>query len=187
MPELRFRTARPEDAHAVAVLHADSWQRHYRGAYADAFLDGEPAGFLTQLWTGRLATVPEPACTVLAEYDGELVGMAHTLFDKDPTWGALIDNLHVRSALKRQGLGTRLLTETARVVRDWSASSGLYLWVLEQNTAAQAFYSARGGECLERDDVPPPGGNPARLNGTPKCFRYAWRDLAALLQYDETR
>jgi hypothetical protein len=24
---LRFRTARPEDAHAIARLHADSWQR----------------------------------------------------------------------------------------------------------------------------------------------------------------
>jgi hypothetical protein len=22
-------------------LHADSWRRHYRGAYADAFLDGD--------------------------------------------------------------------------------------------------------------------------------------------------
>jgi GNAT superfamily N-acetyltransferase len=179
-----FRKARPEDAHAVAALHADSWQRHYRGAYSDAFLDGEPAGHLTQLWTKRLATPSPQAHTVLAEYDGELVGLAHALFDKDPVWGALIDNLHVRHTLKRQGVGTRLLALAARAVHQWSSSSGLYLWVLEQNPAAQAFYSARGGTAVERGDVPPPGGDPARLNGRPACLRYAWRDPSTLFHTD---
>jgi GNAT superfamily N-acetyltransferase len=37
--DLRFRAAGPGDAQAVAGLHADSWRRHYRGAYADSFLD----------------------------------------------------------------------------------------------------------------------------------------------------
>lgn len=180
MPDtgLRFRTARPEDAGAVAELHADSWQRHYRGAYTDAFLDEEPSGFLGQLWTERLATPSPQAHTVLAEYDGELVGLVHTLLDEDPTWGALVDNLHVRYALKRQGLGTRLLARAALAVRN---SSGLYLWVLEQNPAAQAFYAARGGECVGRDDVPAPGGNVAWLNGQPTCLRYAWRDPTVLV------
>lgn len=176
---LRFRTARAEDAPAVAALHADSWQRHYRGAYADAFLDAEPSGYLAQLWAERLAAPPPRAHTILAEYGSELVGLAHTLLDDDPTWGALVDNLHVRYALKGQGIGTRLIALTARAVHRWSSSSGLYLWVLEQNTAAQAFYSARGGTCVERADVPPPGGDPTRLNGRPKCLRYVWRDLSA--------
>jgi len=105
-PGLRFRTAGPEDAAAVAGLHADSWQRHYRGAYADAFLDGEPAGFLAGRWAERLATPSPQARTILAEYDGELIGLAQAELDADPTWGALVDNLHVRSPLKRQGIGT---------------------------------------------------------------------------------
>jgi hypothetical protein len=41
---LRFRTARPEGAHAIARLHADSWQRHYRSAYSDEFLDSDVTG-----------------------------------------------------------------------------------------------------------------------------------------------
>jgi ribosomal protein S18 acetylase RimI-like enzyme len=176
-----FRLAGPDDATAVAGLHTDSWQRHYRGAYADSFLDHEAADFLVGLWTERLTTTPRPACTIVAEYDGELVGLAHTLFAIDPTWGALVDNLHVRSALKRQRIGTRLLAMTAQAVRDRSPSSGVHLWVLEQNTAAQGFYSARGGTCVERDEVPPPGGNPAWLNGKPTCFRFAWPDPAVLL------
>jgi len=39
-----FRPARASDSEAIAALHADSWRRHYRGAYSDAFLDGDVAG-----------------------------------------------------------------------------------------------------------------------------------------------
>jgi hypothetical protein len=95
------------------------------------------------------------------------VGLAHTILDVDPTWGAFLDNLHVGYGLKRRGIGTRLLTLTRKAVRDWFPSSGLYLWVLEQNSDARAFYAAQGGVCVERDDVPPPGGDPARLTGQP--------------------
>ncbi len=51
---LRFRAAAPGDAKAIAALHADSWQRHYRGAFSDAFLDHDVAGYLLPLWTERL-------------------------------------------------------------------------------------------------------------------------------------
>ncbi|HEX3649717.1 MAG TPA: GNAT family N-acetyltransferase [Pseudonocardiaceae bacterium] len=177
---MNFRTAGPADAPSVAALHADSWRRHYRGAYADSFLDYAADDYLTGLWTERLTTPKAPACTIVAEHDGQLVGLAHTVFDADPTWGALLDNLHVRSVRKRQGIGTRLLAMTGVALRRRSPSSGLYLWVLEQNTAAQAFYAAQGGERVDRDEVPPPGGNPDWLNGKPGCFRYAWRDPARL-------
>lgn len=178
---LRFRAAGRGDAHAVAALHADSWRRHYRGAYADAFLDNGVAEYLVPLWTERLATPDPRSRTILAERDGVLVGLAHTILAEDPAWGAFLDNLHVAHGLKRHGIGTRLLALTGRAVLDWSPSEGLYLWVLEQNSAARAFYAARGGACVERADVPPPGGDPARLNGTPAGLRYAWRDLSTLL------
>jgi hypothetical protein len=74
------------------------------------------------------------------------VGFAHTFLGQDATWGAFLDNLHVAYGLKRQGIGTRLLTLTAQAVLDWSPASGLYLWVLEQNSDARAFYTA--GRCL---------------------------------------
>jgi GNAT superfamily N-acetyltransferase len=179
--ELRFRAACPGDAQAIAALHVGSWQRHYRGAFSDAFLDHGAAGYLLPLWTERLATPDPLACTILAERDGTLVGLAHTLLGQDATWGAFLDNLHVAYGLKRQGIGTRLLTLTGQAVLDWSPASGLYLWVLEQNSDARAFYAARGGACVERGQVPPPGGDPARLNGKPMNLRYAWPDPSKLL------
>ncbi len=108
------------------------------------------------------------------------MGIAHTLLGEHPVWGAYLDNLHVAHGLKRQGIGTRLLALTGQEVVAWSPSSGLYLWVLEQNSNARAFYAARGGACVERAETPPPGGDPARLNGKPMGLRYAWPDLSKL-------
>jgi GNAT superfamily N-acetyltransferase len=178
---LSFRAPRPDDVDAVVSLHADSWQRHYRGAFSDTFLDGGVAGFLLPMWTDRLSK-PEPrARAILAEQDGQLAGLAYTLLDEDPAWGAFLDNLHVAHWLKRRGIGARLLSLTKQAVRDWSPSSGLYLWVLEQNADARAFYAAQGGVCVQREDVTPPGGNPAHLTGKPAGLRYAWRARPAAL------
>jgi len=100
---MRFRLADVADAEQVGLLHADSWRRHYRGAYADSFLDGE-----------------------------------------------------------------------------WATGTAMYLWVLQQNTAAQQFYRARGAACVKTATVSPPGGDPARLIGAPRKLRMAWPDIGSL-------
>jgi hypothetical protein len=56
----------------------------------------------------------------------------------------------------------------------------MYPWVLQQNTAAQQFYRARGATCVETATVSPPGGNPARLKGTPGKLRMAWPEIGSL-------
>jgi ribosomal protein S18 acetylase RimI-like enzyme len=179
--DLRLRAADAHDAAAVAGLHADSWRRHYRGAFSDAFLDGDVAGYLLAEWTGRLSAPGPQACTIVAELGGEVVGLAHTQLGAAAEWGALLDNLHVSYGLKRLGIGTRLLALTAQAVLDRAPASGLYLWVLEQNAGARAFYTARGGTCVETSRVPPPGGDPSRLNGSPMGLRFAWPDPSRLL------
>jgi ribosomal protein S18 acetylase RimI-like enzyme len=185
MLDLQFREAGPADARGVAELHADSWRRHYRGAFSDSFLDGDVAGYLRTRWAERLSAADPQARTIVGELGGQVVALAHTRLGDDPTWGALLDNLHVSYQLKRLGIGNRLLALTAQAVLDSPPASGLYLWVLEQNTAAQAFYTAQGGACVERCAAPPPGGDPTRLNGTPMALRYAWPDPATLLSAAE--
>jgi ribosomal protein S18 acetylase RimI-like enzyme len=177
----RIRFANSSDAPGIAALHAESWRRHYRGAYSDAFLDGDVATDRQTVWIRQLSNPPASHCTLVAEDGDVLVGFAHSVFDDDPTWGALLDNLHVVFALKRNGIGTSLLTATARTVVARAPDSGLYLWVLEQNTTAQAFYEARGGKRVDRRLVSPPGGDPSRLSGTPSAFRYAWPEPSTLL------
>jgi ribosomal protein S18 acetylase RimI-like enzyme len=173
---MEYRPATASDIDAIAGLHADSWRRHYRGAYSDSYLDGDVATERKEVWTDRLANPSPDAYTVVAALDGTVVGFAHTILDRDPTWGALLDNLHVRYDLKGGGVGTALMAETARALLEGRPSSGLYLWVLEQNTSAQAFYEARGGTRAGSEVGGPfPGG------GTALCFRFAWPDPSVLL------
>jgi predicted N-acetyltransferase YhbS len=120
MPEVqsvRFRVAGAADATAIAALHADSWRRHYRGVYSDSFLDGDVGDDRLRIWSERLAVATsETAHTVVAEDDDGLVGFTHVVFDADPEWGALLDNLHVRYASKRQGVGSELIARSVEFV-----------------------------------------------------------------------
>jgi GNAT superfamily N-acetyltransferase len=181
LSQTTFRAAGEAEARGIAELHADSWRRHYRGAYSDAFLDGDIVEDRFSVWSERLSSPGAESRTIVAERGCELVGFVHVVLDEDVVWGALIDNLHVTTDLKRRGIGTRLLTIVAQAVLDCSSSTGMYLWVLEQNSDAQAFYARLGGVCAGREDVPPPGGDPSRLAGRPVGLRYAWRDPANLL------
>jgi hypothetical protein len=150
-----YRPASASDVPAIAGLHADSWRRNYRGAFADSFLDGHVLDDRLSVWGQRLAQPGPGQSTVVAEDDGVVVGFAHTVFDDHPTWGALL--------------------RTASSVLARTQPTGLYLWVLEQNTAAQAFYGSLGGTDVERGFGRPPGG------GRPPRIRYAWPDPAILL------
>jgi ribosomal protein S18 acetylase RimI-like enzyme len=174
---LRWRSAGTDDAERIAALHADSWRRYYRGAYADAFLDGDVLGERRAVWATRLGA-PAGTGTVLAEDGDRLVGFVHVRFDEDPRWGSLVDNLHVVPDRHRTGIGTRLLARAATAVTVRAAGTGMYVWVLEQNTAAQRFYRACGADRAGTAPVTPPGGDPSRLNGSPRKLRMIWPDAA---------
>ncbi len=173
---LRLRFAIPADAEAIAALHADSWSRHYRGAYSDDYLDGDAHEDRRSVWRDRLRVASEDQLTIVAEREDGLAGFAHTCCDADPEWGALLDNLHVRYDLKRQGIGRALMAETAAVLAERHPASPLYLWVLQQNAAAQAFYAALGGAVVDEELARPIAGG-----GSARVYKVAWRDPRVLL------
>jgi ribosomal protein S18 acetylase RimI-like enzyme len=174
--DVRFREATELDADAIAALHADSWRRHYRGAYLDSYLDGDILPERRAVWTERLNPPRVSQFTICGDLHGELIGFAHTVYDRDPVWGALLDNLHVRSDLKRTGIGVHLLSEIAIALERDRPSQSLHLWVLDQNTNAQAFYEARGGTRVETALRGPfPGG------GKALGHRYFWPEPGCLV------
>ncbi|WP_405690138.1 GNAT family N-acetyltransferase [Streptomyces sp. NBC_00057] len=119
--------------------------------------------------------------TVVAEDDTGLGGFAHVVFDEDGRWGSLVGDVHVVQHRRRTGLGAALLSRAAQVVVERATGDAMYLWVLEQNTAAQKFYRALGGTCVEEAPVSPPvayhPGSPAHPpcsaspGPTPRCSR----------------
>ncbi len=132
----------------------------------DSYLDGDVVADRMAEWTGRLSRTAPDRHTLVADLDGGVAGFAHAILDADPVWGAYLDNLHVRHDLRRLGIGARLLSGTARAVARRRPSSGLYLWVLEQNTAAQAFYQSQGGRRVERELAPFPAADMPSRSGT---------------------
>lgn len=177
-----YRLATAQDADAIAALHAESWRRNYRGAYADSYLDGDVLDDRRVVWAARLATDAADRRTIVAESDSCIGGFAHVVLDDHPVWGALLDNLHVAHDRKRQGIGAQLMDRVARTVVHARPASCLFLWVLEQNRPAQAFYESLDGRCVERELVQPPEGDPSRLTGTPAGLRYVWSDPALLIR-----
>lgn len=176
-PEICFRDATAHDIEAIATLHADSWRRHYRGAYLDSFLDGDVVADRRTVWHERLSAPGPSQFTIVADHNGVVVGFVHMILDADPRWGALLDNLHVTYQLKRRGIGRRLLGEAARELA-WRrpADCRCYLWVLDQNAAARSFYAACGGTDVETTlHGPFPGG------GSALTHRIAWPDAALIV------
>jgi GNAT superfamily N-acetyltransferase len=163
-----FRLATRDDALAIAALHADSWRFAYRGSYSDEYLDGPVFEDRARVWQERLSSPPPNQHVVLAEDGDALVGFVCAYGADDEQWGTLVDNLHVRPDRHGQGIGKRLLAEVAGWCQTEHTGSGLYLWVLEQNSRARRFYESLGAKDVETKSSAPPGG------GTTFPHRYVW-------------
>jgi GNAT superfamily N-acetyltransferase len=171
----RVRVADPADAEAIAALHTDSWQRTYRGMMSDAFLDGPAIENRRRVWRDRLGTPDSDRLVVVADDGGRIVGFICVFAREDAGWGAYIDNLHVVHDWKGRGVGRALMRRAAEWVCTTQPGASVYLWVMEANADARAFYDrlgARNAETVEKTD---PGGGSA-----PNC-RYVWPDPQALL------
>lgn len=176
MAPMDYRPATPDDAAAIARLHADSWRIAYRGMYTDAYLDGPVFEERLAVWAQRTSDRQTAQFTVVADDAGTIVGFAHTFADLDPVWGSYLENLHAAPDRKGQGIGTRLMAESAAWVDANAKLKSLYLFVLEKNTPAQHFYDAVGGE--HTDAEVRTGADGSRNT----ALRYVWRDLHVLSQ-----
>jgi ribosomal protein S18 acetylase RimI-like enzyme len=169
-----YREAIGNDVEAIAALHADSWRRHYRGAFLDSFLDGDVLPERIAVWRARLSQTQPADITVVAELRSAVVGFLHMIVDEDPEWGTLLDNLHVVWHLKHQGIGRSLIRQGAEKLLQ-RGRRNFHLWVLDQNVAAQRFYLSQGGIRVETCMRGPfPGG------GHALGHRMAWTDASVL-------
>ena len=167
---IRYREATYEDAVTIATLHAESWRVTYRGSYREEFLDGPVFQDRMVVWDTRLSMPRPNQFVVLAEEEGRVMGFACAYGSDDERWGSLLDNIHVRRELHRQGTGTRLVSEVARWCRANYADCGLYLWVIAKNHQARRFYERLGATDRGRELRAPSAGG-----GEPRDVRrYAW-------------
>ncbi|HMR30979.1 MAG TPA: GNAT family N-acetyltransferase [Geminicoccaceae bacterium] len=177
---LGVRVAGVLDGEAIAALHAESWQRSYRGIMPDAFLDGAVVEERRRHWRHRLAAPGEGELVLLAEDADGLAGF--TAFGPDPAddrSAGHIDNLHVAAGRQGRGVGRRLLGEAAARLAE-AGRRRVHLWVFDANARALRFYLSLGGEAAEHGfDL---------VEGTPVAHtRIVWSDTAALAEACRSR
>ncbi len=143
---IEYRPAKPSDAESIASLHARSWRENYRGAFLDAFLDGDLPGERLRVWRERLERPPADQLVQLAVEGADLVGFVCAYGGHDPPWGSFVDNLHVAGAAKRTGVGSSLMRQVGAWLVPRYREMGVYLWVLESNASARRFYERLGGQ-----------------------------------------
>ncbi len=169
---ITFRSASPQDEAAIAQLHAESWQKHYRGIFSDEYLDHQVVKERAEVWAERFAYPLETRYLILAKNEGQLCGFACIELNEDPVFGTLLDNLHVSSEVQGQGIGAQLMQRAAQWAEAQHPGIGFYLWVLEENRQARKFYELMGAIIQEAV----PHDNPE--GGTSMVCRCIWHRTA---------
>ena len=174
MIPITLRAMADADAPVVAALHAASWRSAYRGILSDHFLDHLADADRDAVWRQRLGAPAESRFGVVAQQGDAAVGFVYVVAHADPTWGTLIDNLHVSPQARSAGIGARLLAAAAdgMSLRGWDRR--VHLWVYDGNVRARGFYVRMRGREVETIMKATPDGVAAR------SWRVAWRDLDEL-------
>lgn len=144
-----IRAAVPDDAEEIARVHVTAWSETYRGLLADDVIDSYTVARRRERWEQILTQDVPGAATFVAEADGQIIGFASTLPQRNPEMRPVAEGeiaaLYLLSSYHRQGFGTALwhvcLTELRRM--GWGRAT---FEVHRGNAAAIAFYDAQGAE-----------------------------------------
>lgn len=164
---MEIRPARDRDRDAIADLQAASWRASYRGMLSDDYLDKRVGGDLRRHWRA-LRYGGEDLLLAAEADDGALAGFIAVWCRPSP----YIDNLHVATERKGQGIGKSLMAAAAERLRRRGHGTA-YLWVFENNRPAIAFYEALAGSITARETR-------AFFGQSVPSIKIEWTDLAAV-------
>jgi len=148
MTTLLIRDGVVDDADQVAGVHVRSWQAAYRGLIDQEVLDGLSIPERADGWRRNLSDpLPTIIGILVAERDGEIVGW--TSFgsgrEEEGAGDGEVYGIYADPAEWSTGVGRALLDAAEQRIRD-AGHRRAYLWVLDGNERADAFYARRGWE-----------------------------------------
>ena len=130
-----IRPSTHADAEAASRCHLTCWRETYRGMMADAALDRVTADLDARVarWHWQ---IDRGDTQLIAAAGGDVVGLATTIPARDDDIDLAVElaAIYTRRAWWGTGLGNRLIVAAL-------GDGDAYLWVLEANHRAQAFYA----------------------------------------------
>ncbi len=133
------KISQDDDFDEISSIYAKSWQTAYRGIITDDYLDKlDNANWSVVLRTSSWVTL------VLIE-DGKYIGTSSVCAGRDEDkrdWGEII-SIYLLPEYIGRGCGGALLDAAVAELKAMGFSF-VYLWVLEENARARAFYEKNG-------------------------------------------
>lgn len=170
-----IRRAELRDAAGIARVHVESWRATYKGIIADDYLDKLSITQKTREREQWLMHPPSSNVVLIAKMAGEIVGFASCGRERTahPLYTGELYALYLLPSHQGQGIGRRLVEETARVLLA-QRHRAMLIWVLTENKA-RGFYERLGGRAvlektitIGRQVLPETG--------------YGWSDMRVLLR-----
>lgn len=139
---VEIRPYRDDDVPQIGAVHAASRHAAYAGLVAPEALARITPQTQAEAWRRRLAGGPDPwSMLVVVHPDDRRV--AGFVLGSGAGTVATLNAIHVHPELHGSGAGQLLHDHMVATFRAWGCSTA-YLWVVEGNARAQAFYRRNG-------------------------------------------
>ncbi|MEI2277338.1 GNAT family N-acetyltransferase [Paenarthrobacter ilicis] len=137
--DFTFRPATVEDAEAMALMHVQSWRESYGHLLPAEFFAKQEAGLPERIARYRKFIAAGHTRVLAHDPEGELVGLgaAGPGTDDDSPCATELFMLYTLERVHGRGVGQGLVDA---LIGDGPA----YLWVLDDNPRAEAFYRRNG-------------------------------------------
>jgi RimJ/RimL family protein N-acetyltransferase len=138
-PGMEIRQMKREEAEEISRIYARSWKTAYRNLVPQEYLDS----LSETRWCPILLENPSKSYVLID--GGQLIGTASFSPARDEAmsgWGEII-SLYLLPEHFGKGYGRALLRFCVRAL-DRAGFPNVYLWTLEENRRARAFYEAAG-------------------------------------------
>ncbi len=143
-----FREATAEAALLISRINASSWRTAYRGLIDSAYLSRLPDDY----WLPTLRSWLESGRMygLIAMEDGHATGAIIYGRGRDEDFGDCweVVSLYLLPHACRRGVGSMLLKEASRIMRE-EGYTRCYLWAIQGNEQAAAFYRRHGFQPTE--------------------------------------
>lgn len=168
-----IRTATAGDSDELTAVHVKAWQESYSDILRPIAFENMTVAKRTQHWRDVLTGADHPV--FVAERDGQIVGFADggPARPEDALGQEMqLYAIYLLNAVKRQGIGTKLLKSVMRQFLADGTNSAC-VWALRDAVPARRFYEHHGAQ-FAAEKLENRGDYERSLVG------YVWRDLRLL-------